>query len=153
MDLKVLLSLWILIAIILIAGGFLFQFLEAVPQEPTTIIISYPINDLTNGTFSSFNTTALESIVNDLVQKYASGNSWKASVTFDGSTIQAKMMAVADDPWTYYNSLAYTESLITTIGYGNVSPKTGAGMAMSCIIGCLGKAILFSSFFKQILYN
>ena len=139
MDFKVLFTLWVLICLILIAGGFLFQFLEAVPQEPTTILISYLINDFSNGTFSSFNTTALESIVNDLVQKYASGNSWKASVTFDGSTIQAKMMAVADDPWTYYNSLAYTESLITTIGYGNVSPKTGAGMVFTCIFGCLGK--------------
>ena len=138
MDLKVLLLLWALICLILIAGGFLFQFLEAVPQETTTLIISYPINDLTNGTFQSFNTTALESIVNDLVQNYGSGNSWKTSVTFDGSTIHAKMVAIPDNIWTYYNSLAYTESLITTIGYGNVSPKTGAGMAMSCIIGCLG---------------
>ena len=138
MDFKVLFTLWVLICLILIAGGFLFQFLEAVPQEPTTLIISYPINDLTNGTFSSFNTTALESIVNDLVQNYGSGNSWKTSVTFDGSTVHAKMVAIPDNIWTYYNSLAYTESLITTIGYGNVSPKTGAGMAMSCIIGCLG---------------
>ena len=139
MDYRVLISLCILIAIILIAGGFLFQFLEAVPQEPTTIIISYLVNDLSNGTFSSFNTTALESIVNDLVQNYGSGNSWKASVTFDGSTIHAKMVAIPDNIWTYYNSLAYTESLITTIGYGNVSPKTGAGMVFTCIFGCLGK--------------
>ncbi|CAL8077642.1 unnamed protein product [Orchesella dallaii] len=72
--------------------------------------------------------------VDQIVRTFQSGLVHEIRLGFEG--IDAK------DPWTFPQALMFSLSVYTTIGYGNLTPKTDWGKATTCIYALFGIPLL-----------
>jgi hypothetical protein len=52
-------------------------------------------------------------------------------------------MLVREDVWNYPNALLYSATVITTIGYGNITPKSNAGKILTIFYAMIGIPLMF----------
>ncbi|CDW61056.1 TWiK family of potassium channels protein 18 [Trichuris trichiura] len=56
----------------------------------------------------------------------------------------AKNVDSSEGPWSFMDSLFYTFTLITTIGFGNISPRTGGGKLATIVYGLVGIPVILT---------
>ncbi|ODM98737.1 Uncoordinated protein 58 [Orchesella cincta] len=79
------------------------------------------------------------------------GNEWKKEVdqivrTFQSGLVREIRLGYegedAKEPWTFPQALMFSLSVYTTIGYGNLTPKTDWGKATTCLYALFGIPLL-----------
>ncbi|XP_026745149.1 potassium channel subfamily K member 2-like [Trichoplusia ni] len=140
-------------------GGFLFLALEgnAVAEE-TAVAASKPNLSQAQGVSNEIRSKTVErlwSITEDLNILYK--ENWtklaaKELLEFQkvlvksmrGGAVRARLALDADSDyrWTFSTSFLYALTLITTIGHGNVTPKSSAGRAVAVAYACVGIPII-----------
>ncbi|XP_064618671.1 TWiK family of potassium channels protein 9-like [Lineus longissimus] len=126
-----------------IMGGFLFQALEA-PKEKQAMtdmlaLRNDTIEDITEKAMKLFNQReVLRTNVLQLIKSYeekliksVKENGW------DG------INNLEETKWTYAGALLFAVTVITTIGYGHVAPKTNAGRIVTILYALVGIPLTF----------
>ncbi|XP_048482443.1 potassium channel subfamily K member 16 [Plutella xylostella] len=133
-------------------GGFLFLALEGNPgQEETAVAAVKPNLSQAQGAGRELRTRTVErlwAITEDLNILYK--ENWTklaAKELMDFQKVLMKSMgggggergARGDDyHWTFSTSFLYALTLITTIGHGDVAPRSAAGRAVAVLYSCVG---------------
>ncbi|XP_031560986.1 potassium channel subfamily K member 15-like [Actinia tenebrosa] len=86
--------------------------------------------------YSHFNKTALmEELIRNVTNKYNISVDQFEDLTEEILKIASKK---PNAPWNYFNSLSYVLHLLTTIGYGTITPKTKEGQIVTIFYGLFG---------------
>ncbi|XP_063536136.1 uncharacterized protein LOC134745932 [Cydia strobilella] len=134
------LGLVALVALYVVLGALLFEYLESGPEvQPRSAIQRsreeclkelWAITERLNVLYER-NWTRL---VHEQLRKFESSIVAAARQAPD---VQPQELAL-DSKWTFSGALIYCITLITTIGYGNVSPRTAAGRAATVAYAAAG---------------
>lgn len=54
----------------------------------------------------------------------------------------ARSNAVYNQKWTYSTAMLYSATVITTVGYGNITPKSMVGKLLTCLYATIGIPIM-----------
>ncbi|XP_075983665.1 TWiK family of potassium channels protein 18-like [Anticarsia gemmatalis] len=141
-------------------GGFLFLALEGdAPSEETAVAASKPNLSQAQGAGTDLRSRTVErlwSITEDLNILYK--ENWtklaaKELMDFQkvliksirgGAALESRLTYDhdADYRWTFSSSFLYALTLITTIGHGNVTPKSSVGKLVAVAYACVGIPII-----------
>ncbi|XP_057369888.1 potassium channel subfamily K member 2-like [Daphnia carinata] len=123
----------------LLSGGLVFYYLES----PTYHLSSLPKQIMINDTFCQHLVNSVENLVKrrDSVQREDS-LVWLAAVQESCNTLtflnKTDECANGDNPWEFSSALFLCMTILTTVGYGNFSPKTSWGKIFCMFYGLIG---------------
>ncbi|XP_045772475.1 uncharacterized protein LOC123872309 [Maniola jurtina] len=131
-------GLVVLVVIYVLLGALLFEYLESGPEVQKRSAIQrsreeclrelWAITERLNVLYER-NWTRL---VHEQLRKFES------SIVAAARQTDAQPAELIDTKWTFSGALIYCITLITTIGYGNVSPRTAAGRAATVAYAAAG---------------
>ncbi|XP_053609659.1 TWiK family of potassium channels protein 7-like isoform X2 [Plodia interpunctella] len=133
-------GLVVLVVVYVLLGALLFEYLESEPQVQKRSVIQrsreeclkelWAITERLNVLYER-NWTRL---VHEQLRKFESSI---VAAARQSPEAQPPELAL-DSKWTFSGALIYCITLITTIGYGNVSPRTAAGRAATVVYAAAG---------------
>ncbi|XP_047991516.1 TWiK family of potassium channels protein 18-like [Leguminivora glycinivorella] len=134
------LGLVMLVAVYVVLGALLFEYLESGPEVQQRSAIQrsreeclkelWAITERLNVLYER-NWTRL---VHEQLRKFESSI---VAAARQASDVQPQELTL-ESKWTFSGALIYCITLITTIGYGNVSPRTAAGRAATVAYAAAG---------------
>lgn len=123
-----------ILVVYLLVGAPVFHGLESNKVSTTNVNSTAELNEfLARG--SCFNSSELEKLLLDVITAYDEG-----SITYQTQT---------SDPWDYGASLVFAVTVITTIGYGHISPITAGGRVFTIFYALMG--IPLTAFFLLLI--
>ncbi|XP_032527599.2 potassium channel subfamily K member 15 [Danaus plexippus] len=127
----------VLVVAYTIAGAFMFQAIEGASEmervnnmtRERDITAQYLWQNATL-TFNMFNETALKESINEELTRYQATIVRAARGGWDGGRSSRQ--------WSFSSAFLYSLTVITTIGYGHLSPRTSWGKIMTILYALLG---------------
>ncbi|XP_020277723.1 uncharacterized protein LOC109851751 isoform X2 [Pseudomyrmex gracilis] len=119
-----------------IAGAFLFAHIEGKRTSPNVADDVIQLRNLTAATL--WELTSKENVFSEKI--------WKAKVRVVLESYQKKVVSaikngydgVEENKWTFAGAFLYSLTVITTIGYGNICPKTKWGKVATIVYAIIG---------------
>ena len=151
MDLKVFALISLAISLYIVLGGLLFQLLEQsafLEQENyPDHVVKHKIKN--KQTFDSGETKiVVEKLLDEIYGKSKWRLDWKInkfgneSMSDGKSFLDFQIFVKKWDQWDLYGSIFYAETIVTTIGYGHISPSTPIGRMITCLYALFGVPLL-----------